>query len=174
MSMLVAYYSLSGTTRTLATALAKELGADVEEIRSDRYAPDVWGSIRAGYDSWLGNLPPIEPLVHLPSRYALVVLGGPVWAFHPATPVRAFLRQEGSRLRNLAFFLTHGGSAAGRTLREMARLAGRSPIATLVVREADVKAGSFGSAVSSFATALRQPFRGPERREAQSDGMKAL
>ncbi len=155
MTVLIAYYSLSGTTRSVAVALAKELSADVSEIRCARYSPGFWGSLRAAYDSWKGNLPSIEPLEHAPSRYDVVVLGGPIWAFHPATPVRAFLRQEGSRARNLAFFLTHGGSAAAQSLREMEQIAGRAPLATLVIREADVKTGKHAALVSSFASALR-------------------
>jgi menaquinone-dependent protoporphyrinogen IX oxidase len=155
MSTLVVYYSLSGTTRTVAAALARDLGADSEEIGCSRYAPTPWGAIRAGYDSWRGRLPAIAPLSHAPGRYDLVLVGGPIWAFHPATPVRAFLRQEAAGMRSVAFFLTHGGSAAERALHEMAELARQAPRATLVVREIDVRQGRFGAAVSSFASALR-------------------
>jgi hypothetical protein len=155
MKTLIIYYSLSGRTRAVATVLTKELGADVEEIRCKRYAPGFRGSVRAGYDSWRGRLPLIEPLSDTPSRYDLVLIGGPIWARHPATPVRTFLRQEASRLPGVAFFLTHGGSAAQRALHEMEQLAARPPIATLVVREADARKGNFGVAVSSFASTLR-------------------
>ncbi len=155
MNTLIVYYSLSGTTRAVATALAKEFGADIEEIRCGRYSPGFWGFLRAAYDSWRGNLPPIEPLTHAPSRYDLVLIGGPIWAFHPATPVRAYLRQEVSRLSGVAFFLTHGGSAAQRALHEVELLAGRALIATLVVREADVKKGKLGSALLPFVSTLR-------------------
>ena len=155
MHALIVYYSLSGTTRAVATALAKELGADIEEIRCTRYSPGFWGYLRAARNSWRGKLPSIEPLTHVPSRYDLVVVGGPVWAFHPATPLRAYLRQQASRLPGVAFFLTHGGSAAQQSLGEMAQLAGQAPIATLIVREADVRQGKFNPAVSSFAATLR-------------------
>lgn len=155
MHALVVYYSLSGTTRAVATALAKELGADIEEIRCRRYSLGFRGYLRAAGDSWRGNLPSIEPLTHVPSHYDLVVIGGPIWAFHPATPLRVCLRQQASRLPGVAFFLTHGGSAAAQSLGEMAQLAGQAPIATLVVREADVRQGKFSAAVSAFAAALR-------------------
>ncbi len=114
MRALVIYYSLSGTTRAVATALAQVLGADVEEIRCARYSPGIWGALRAGYDSARGKLPAIAPLARTPSRYELVVIGGPIWAFHPATPVRAYLQQEKARLSTVAYFLTHGGSAGRR------------------------------------------------------------
>jgi hypothetical protein len=155
MNTLIVYYSLSGTTRAVAAALAQELGADIEEIRCGRYSLGFWGFLRAAYDSWRGNLPAIEPLVHAPSRYDLVLIGGPIWASHPATPVRAYLRQEASRLPSVAFFLTHGGSAGQQVLREMEQLIGRPPITTLVVREGEVRRGTFSSAVFSFAATLR-------------------
>jgi flavodoxin len=154
MKALVVYYSLTGKTRTVATALAGELGADIEEIHCKRYAPGFSGFLRAGYDSWRGNLPAIEPLSHAASGYDVVAIGGPVWAWHPSTPVRTYLQQEGPRLPRIAFFLTHGGSASRRSLAEMERLVGKKPVATLVVREAEVRSGSFAFRVSSFATTL--------------------
>jgi flavodoxin len=76
MNALIVYYSLSGTTQAVATALAKDLDADVEEIRCDRYSPSFWSRVRAGYESWKGSLPTINPLSHAPSHYELVVIGG--------------------------------------------------------------------------------------------------
>jgi menaquinone-dependent protoporphyrinogen IX oxidase len=155
MNTLVVYYSLSGNTRTVATALAQRLSADIEEIRCGRYTRGFSGFIRACYDSWGGYLPPIEPLSHGLSRYELVVIGAPIWAWHPATPVRALLCQEASRLPTVAFLLTHGGAAAQQSLREMEQLAGRAAKASLVVREADIRSGRFEAAVSSFASRLQ-------------------
>ena len=155
MRVLVVYYSLTGTTRAVAAALARELGADIEGLLCPRYEPGASGSIRAAWDSWRGYLPPVQPLVHDLADYGLVVVAGPIWAFHPATPVRAFLRQAAPRLHNVAFVLTHGGSAGQRSLREMAAMAVRPPVATLVVREAAVKRGRFAEAVAQFAASLR-------------------
>lgn len=154
MNALVVYYSLTGKTRSVATALAKALGADVEEIRCSRYFPSFLGFIRAGYDSWRGKLPLIEPSAHAPQHYDVVVVGAPIWAWHVATPVRAYLREERSKLPRVGFFLTHGGSGSEPAFREMKTLAGRAPIATLVVREKDVKEGNFGAAITSFAATM--------------------
>ncbi len=80
---------------------------------------------------------------HAASHYDLVAIGGPMWAFRPATPVRAYLRQEASRLPKVVFFLTHGGAPPDKAFREMEARAGRTPLGTLIVPEKDVKAGQF-------------------------------
>jgi Flavodoxin len=157
MKALVVYYSLSGNTRTVAKVLARDLAADTEELHCPRYASGVWGYMRAGYDSWKGNLPPIEKLTHTPLQYELVVVAGPIWAFHPATPVRTFLKPERTRLPRVAFLLTHGGSAGERCLREMEEIAGQAPIATSIVRQQDVKGRTFACALASFETKLQKP-----------------
>jgi hypothetical protein len=157
MKALVVYYSLSGNTRSVATALVRELGADadIEELRCDRYSPGAWGYIRAASDSWRGRLPPIGPLAHKISDYELAVVAGPIWAYHPATPVRSFMQRERTGMPRVAFVLTHGGAAGERSLREMESIVGRAPVATLLVTERDIKAQTFSSAVSTFAVKLR-------------------
>ena len=155
MKSLVVTYSLSGQSRAVAAALAKELGADLEDIRCDRYTRGFWGFSRATYDSLAGRLPDIEPSRRDPTHYDLVVIGGPIWASHPATPVQAYMHNEAGRLFRVAFFLTHAGSPPDKAFRQMSALVELEPKATLAVREKEVKDGAFAAAVSSFASALQ-------------------
>lgn len=156
MKALIVYYSLTGTTRAVAEALAKELPADIEEIRCTRYRPGFWVFVKGIYDSAKGRLPPIDRRAHEPSAYDLVVIGAPIWASHAAPPIRTYLQQEKGKLPGVAFLLTHGGSPAETALREMEARVGRAPKATLVVRQADVKSGRFGAALAAFAATLRK------------------
>ncbi len=160
MKALVVYYSLSGTARTVANAIAKELSADIEAIQCDRYRPGPAGFMRAAFDSCAGRLPPIGRPTHTPSAYDLIVVGCPMWAFHAATPVRTYLqtylRKDAAKLPQVAFFLTHGGSPADKAFREMETLARLAPKATLAVRQVDVEAAGISPAVSSFAAALQK------------------
>jgi hypothetical protein len=75
---LVVFYSLTGTTRRVAQALAAELRAELEEIRCPRYRPGFFGFWQAGHESWRSKIPGIGPPEHQPSGYGLVVVGGPV------------------------------------------------------------------------------------------------
>lgn len=159
MKILVVYYSLSGNTRSVATALARDLGADadIEELRCDRYSPGAWGFLRAASDSWRGKLPSIGPLTHKLSECELAVVAGPIWAYHPATPVRAFLQQNRTELTRVAFLLTHGGAAGDRSLREMESIVGHAPMATLLLTERDIKAQTVSSALSALVAKLQKP-----------------
>ncbi len=157
MKTLVVYYSLSGTTRIVGQAIAKELDADIEEIRCERYRPGFWGFIKAAYDSWSDQLPEIDDVKYAAADYDLVLVGGPMWAFRAATPIRAYLRNEAGSLPNVAFYLTHGGAPAQKAFREMQALANRAPVSTLVLRDQDVKTGLSKPAIASFAAELRRP-----------------
>ena len=141
MHALVVFYSLTGTTRRVAQALAAELGAELEEIRCPVYRPGFFGFWQAGYASWKGKIPEIWPPEHKPSDYDLIVVGGPVWGWNACTPVRAYLMREAARLPAVAFLVTVGGVGFERALATMEALAGRKPAATLGLRTEDFKRG---------------------------------
>jgi hypothetical protein len=96
-------------------------------------------------------------LDQIEQTYDLVVIGGPMWAFRAATPVRKFLHYAAGKFANVAFFLTLGGTPADKAFREMEALAGSPPIAALAFPEQDVKASRIGSAIRSLAASVRLP-----------------
>ena len=152
---LVLYYSLSGHTRKVAAAIAAQLGADLEEIRCPRYQRGPLKYLRAALGGVLQRRAPIAPLSHAYSDYGLVIVGGPIWAGHIAPAVRTLLQQEKGRPRNLAFFLTHGGSPAGAVFAEMQQVAQIAPTNTLAVLQRQVEQGDYAAAVGAFAATLR-------------------
>lgn len=151
----VIFYSLSGTARAVAETIARDLAADIEEIKCPRYRKSIMGFLRAGYDGWNNKLPPIDRLQRAPADYDLIVVGGPIWAWHAATPVRSFLQMHKGAFADVAFFLTHGGSSPDGVFREMEGLAGKAPKATIAVRTADVERRTFTPAVAEFVATLR-------------------
>ena len=154
--ILVAYYSRTGTTRTVAEKLAGELGADVEEIVDIKDRTGVMGYLFAGRDAMRGWLTVIKPAQKKPKDYALVVVGTPIWAWTAAPAARTYLSQHKGDLKKVAFFCTQGGSGSERAFKALEDACGRKPVAVLVLKTGEVANGLFGKQVKEFASAVRK------------------
>lgn len=155
MRTLILYYSRTGTTRTLAKALAAELKADADEIQCERYRPGGLRYLRAGYDSVRGNLPPIGMPTKDPSDYDLVLIGGPIWTSYPALPIRAYLDRAPELPARIAVFLTFGGhSPPEKAIEMMTSLLPHQIDAALSLNSDDATGNALPAAVSSFAASL--------------------
>jgi hypothetical protein len=152
--ILVVHFSRTGNTREVARELAAALGADLEEIGDPADRTGTLGYLRCALEAVLGVSAEIEPPRRDPARYELVVVGSPVWYASVASPARTYLWLERDRLPQVAFLLTHGGFGAERALGQMRTLAGKRPVARLVVREREVESGSHAGKVASFARSL--------------------
>jgi flavodoxin len=151
---LVVYYSRTGHTEQVAKALAEKLGADLEPIREKRSRLGFLEYWRSGRESFLGILPTIEPSQHDPAGYDLVILGSPVWASQPSTPMRAYLAAHKNKLNSIACFVTLGGSGAQKTLARMADAAGKPAIATFSATERELKTGAWMEGLEQFVGAI--------------------
>jgi flavodoxin len=152
---LVAYYSMSGNTRTLAEEIRLTLGADIDEIREPRQRRGFTGVIRALFDALRQREPPIEPPTHDPAGYDLLVLGGPIWAGRLASPVRTYAHRYATQAPHIAFFCTEGGNGGARAFAELERLIARAPDATLEVDARRLKPEGHREALQRFAAAVR-------------------
>jgi flavodoxin len=162
--VLVVFHSMTGHTKRVAAALAKALGADVEEIR-DREARDgILGWLRSGLGAALGASAEIDPPARDPSRYDLVLVGGPVWSASLTPPVRSWLWLERERLHAVAFFVTLGGFGAERVLGQMAEVSRKRPLGTLAVREDELAKPATAERIATFAASLA---RAAQRRRAR-------
>lgn len=141
-NVLVVYYSRTGTTRLLASAIAKTLSADLEGIcdRSDRKG--VGGYLRSLVDAIRKRPVRIVPAGLDVAAYDLVVIGSPVWAASMSAPVRSYLIENRTHLPRVAFFCSFGGRGADAALREMAELAGKQPVAVCKVKAASAHRGA--------------------------------
>lgn len=153
-SHLVAYYSMTGTTRSIANEVAIALQADAEEIREPHPRRGLAGVLRALFDAITRREPPIETATHNPSDYDLLVLCGPVWAGRFASPVRSYARQHAAKARRVAFVCTEGGRGGEQACAELSRLCARTPEATLVITAEQIEGESHHQAVQDFVAGL--------------------
>lgn len=152
--VLVAFYSRSGNTRRVAHVIAEELRADVEEIIDRRERRGILGYLRAGRDAWRRRETSIDSPRADPGSYDLVIVGSPVWSGSLTPAIRTYLACYRNALPELAFFITHGGSARERVLRQMIEVAGRVPLRTLAVRERDLAGPGWVERARGFAREL--------------------
>lgn len=154
---LIVYHSRTGYTRRVAQALARRLGADLDEIRIVQPMRGALGYAACAIEAIAGLTPALRPMRKDPADYALVVVGTPVWFWHLSSPVRSWLAQHRPKHR-VAFFCTMGGSGAQRVFAAMARLLGKRPVATLALTDAQIEAGA-DDRLDAFVRSLQAPRR---------------
>jgi flavodoxin len=114
MKALVVFYSRTGNTRGVAGTIARELGADLEELVDKRGRKGFLGYLKAGRDAIRKKSAELEPLRHSASDYDMIFVGTPVWASNPAPAVRTFLDSHDLSGKRIALFCTmaSGGEEA--------------------------------------------------------------
>ena len=112
--ILCIYYSRTGNTKKAMGEIATALDAELVEIH-DAVERGGWqGWLRCGRDSMRKTT---QPLSHFETdkpldRYKLVIVGTPIWAGRCSSPIRAFLKDHGKKLKNVAYVVTR--SSEGR------------------------------------------------------------
>lgn len=169
MKILVVYYSLSGHTRRVAERLARLLDASAVAITEPAPRRGLLGYGRSLLEAVRGRDAAIDPLPRDPTAYDLVIIGTPVWGWHLSSPVRAWARQWGGRMQQVAFFATMGGSGSDKAFEELRQLVGRKPLAEVALTERECE-GLASSAVNArlanFARRLRSAAKARAQHEA--------
>ncbi|MEX3007921.1 flavodoxin family protein [Hoeflea sp. TYP-13] len=156
MKSLIVYYSRTGNTARVASALARELNADMFEIHCEQYRGGPLRYLLTGYDSVMGRLPEIEMPRYSAEDYDLLLIGTPVWTSHPSLPVRAFAAARPPLPARIGLFLTYGGhSPAQKAIDEISAMLGSAINASLVLGSDQVKAGDFTDAIVDYVGELR-------------------
>jgi len=153
MKSLVAYYSRTGSTKTVAEAIANALNADVEPITADTEGKSMG---RLAMQAMFNARAKIGQTSKDASLYDIVVVGTPVWASKMSTPVRTYLADNKSKFKSVAFFCTYGGRGSEKTLKGMESFCGKTAVGRLDILEKDVKSGEYVEKVKRFATELQE------------------
>ena len=93
MKTLVIYYSYTGHTREIATALAKSESADIMEVKAEKHPGKLKAYLAGCFAARRGKAWPIQPLDADLAAYERLILMSPVWASCPPPFVHAVLEQ---------------------------------------------------------------------------------
>lgn len=115
--VLIATYSRSGRTKSVAQELAQIIGdADMYEIEvpDNTFDPDMYKTDEIATAQIKNNQYP-ELVNEIPNtdHYDLILVGSPVWRGAPATPVHTFLAEIQGYSGKVASFYTDAGMANG-------------------------------------------------------------
>lgn len=107
---LVLYYSETGTTKTVAQELQKQLGADIEEIEAVvPYSGNFQETIQRGQrEMQNGEMPAIKPLKKKMADYDIIFLGYPIWFGTYANPIITLVKEQDFAGKTIVPFCTFG------------------------------------------------------------------
>ena len=125
MKILVAYFSASGITASVAKEVASAANADLYEIKPGvRYtSADLnWMDKKSRSSVEMSN-PASRPEIvkDLPdlSQYDTVIIGFPIWWYVAPTIINTFLESGDFSGKKIALFATSGGSGFGKTVQNL-------------------------------------------------------
>ena len=118
---LVAYFSASGITATVAENLAEAVGADLFEISpAVRYTDDDldWRNEYSRSSIEMkdpASRPAVEAIRDNMDEYDVIFVGFPIWWYVAPTIINTFLEQYDLAGKTIIPFATSGGSGMGKT-----------------------------------------------------------
>ena len=120
--ILIIYYSLEGNTDWVARELAKETGADLFRLETVKEYPKKGFAkfFHGGKDAFTNACPELKTPIPDISAYDTIVIGTPVWAGRPASPINTLLSLADFSNKKLAAFASCAGGKAGKTFTAIA------------------------------------------------------
>lgn len=107
---LVLYYSETGTTKTVAEELQKQLNADIERIEAVKpYSGNFQETMQRGQrEMQSGETPELKPLKSRIASYDVVFLGYPIWFGTYAVPIASLVKDNDFAGKTVVPFCTFG------------------------------------------------------------------
>jgi len=126
MTSLVAYFSASGITKSVAEKLAKVTNSDIYEIEPEvKYTSEDldWTNPKSRTTIEMKEnkefRPPIKNKVDNIDIYNTIFLGFPIWWYTAPTIVNSFLESYDLKDKKIIVFATSGSSQLGETINDL-------------------------------------------------------
>lgn len=127
--VLVAYFSASGVTASLAKKLAQEIKADLFEIEPEAPYSEAdldWRNQKSRSSLEMkdpSSRPAIRSEINDISQYELIFIGFPVWWYREPSIIDTFMEAYAFTGQTIVPFATSGGSSIGNSGENMQKLA---------------------------------------------------
>ncbi len=123
--VLIAYFSWSGNTRSIARKIQNQTGADLFEIIPVHPYSQDYNTVlmEAQEDQHRQARPELAEHVENMEEYDIILLGYPNWWASIPMPVASFLEEYDFSGKRIIPFCSHGGGRFGQSLTAIAKLA---------------------------------------------------
>ena len=124
-NVLVSYFSASGTTKNIASDIAKVLNCDIFEIEPlERYTDDDLNYMDKNSRSSIemqdtNSMPKIKQNINNLDDYDTIVLGFPIWWYTYPSIIRTFLEENNLEAKKIYVFVTSGSSPVDTTFENL-------------------------------------------------------
>ena len=108
--VLVLYYSETGTTKTVAQEIQRQLGADIEAVEvAEPYSGNFQETIQRGQkEMQSGQMPALKPLSKNIDDYDVIFLGYPIWFGTYANPIATLIKEHDFAGKTVVPFCSFG------------------------------------------------------------------
>ena len=120
MKKLVIYYSLNGNTKKYAMEIAKEMNADLFEIKTQKSLPSNKSGqmFVGGMQASLGLKPALSSKLDGVGQYDNIIIGTPIWAGKCAPAITSFLAKYNIQNKVIGVFTTSGSGNNQRCIKK--------------------------------------------------------
>ncbi|MGC9517980.1 MAG: flavodoxin family protein [Methanomicrobiales archaeon] len=151
MKTLIACYSFTGTTLTVAKELQKKIDADLTQIEP---VNDRWYVIKAVH-AYLEKKVPIKPCETDIANYDCLIVCGPIWAGRAPSGILEYLNEvENTKGKKCASLVTMGGNGneiASNQIKAALEEKGMEFIGRIKLGGKDLKSGNWKSMLEDFS-----------------------
>lgn len=140
--ILIVYFSHSGNTRIVAEKIKNATGGDIFEIIPTVAYPTDYKTVVDQADKEIseGYKPELKTKLDNIEQYDIIIVGSPNWWNTFAPPVATFLSSYNLDGKTIVPFITHEGSALGRSVADIKKLCPKSIVLKgLAIRGTKVK-----------------------------------
>ncbi|MCL2763882.1 MAG: flavodoxin [Treponema sp.] len=110
MKTAIVYYSLNGNCAFVAEEIKANLDCDLIPLHTkDDKKRKGLSKFFWSFGLMISKKPPLKPYTFDPSAYDLIIIGSPVWAAAPASPLKTFLSDTEIKGKKIALFACHAG-----------------------------------------------------------------
>jgi flavodoxin len=159
-SVLIIYYSRTGTTKKIAEIIGQVIAQDLQctagVILDCKNRKGVIGWVKSGLDAIRKNLTRLQKPCEDPESNSLIILGTPIWVRDMATPIRTYIEEHKRKFKNVAFFCTEWRSGGQWCFKKMAQLCNMEPIASLELKSKKIKKELHEEKVNDIVDKLRK------------------